>query len=208
MQKFYILFLAFFFISNVLFSDLKDYGFKPLREKIKYKEDFFRIYNVWLYKDLDSISRNIFFLELAYVVDFDHPIKALVPITNDIQYERYKNILMMHITLMLTKEYIDYAYMYVKENIYFFNEEFFKDYLDGYDIAEHFLKCAKGYWNEAINYAMKADSIRGFRVSLEYMEDELYRIKTGDLNYDKIINNLMGRINKNREYIKKLQNNQ
>lgn len=201
-----IFFCAFLFINLNLFSDFKDFGYKPLREKIKYKEDFFRLYNVWLYKDLDSISRNIYFLELAYVVSFDHPIRALIPITNEIQYERYKNILMMYITLMLTKEYIDYAYMYVKENIYFYNEEFFKDYLDGYDIAEHYLKCASKYWEEALNFARIADSIKGYRTELHYMEDQLYRIKINDLNYEKIINNLMSRINKNREKIKNFQN--
>ncbi len=201
-----IFFFIFLFINLNLFSDFKDFGYKPLREKIKYKEDFFRLYNVWLYKDLDSISRNIYFLELAYVVSFDHPIRALIPITNEIQYERYKNILMMYITLMLTKEYIDYAYMYVKENIYFYNEEFFKDYLDGYDIAEHYLNCALKYWEEALNFARIADSIKGYRTELHYMEDQLYRIKTNDLNYEKIINNLMSRINKNREKIKNFQN--
>lgn len=204
MKKIFL--LTFLFINLNLFSDFKDFSYKPLREKIKYKEDFFRLYNVWLYKDLDSISRNIYFLELAYVVNFDHPIRALIPITNEIQYERYKNILMMYITLMLTKEYIDYAYMYVKENIYFYNKEFFKDYFDGYDIAEHYLNCALKYWEEAVDFARIADSIKGYRTELHYMEDQLYRIKINDLNYERIINNLMSRINKNREKIKNFQN--
>ena len=194
------------FLSTNIFGDIKEFGFKPLRNKIRYKEEFFRLYNQWQYKDLDSISRNIFFLELAYIVPFDHPIRALVPITNEIQYERYKNLIMMHITLMLAQEYINYGYMYVKENIYFFNEEFKKDYIEGYDIAEFYFEAARKYWKEAINFAIRADSIKGYRISLEYIEDELYRIKTMDLNYDKVINNLLTRINKNREKISKREN--
>ncbi|MGC8765326.1 MAG: hypothetical protein ACP5QT_05515 [Brevinematia bacterium] len=197
----FILLFSFFF-EGFLYSDLKEYVFKPLRNKIRYKEEFFRLYNEWLYKDLDSTSRNIYFLELAYVVPFDHPIRALVPITNEVQYERYKNLLMMHITLMLTKEYINYGYMYMKENIYFFNDEFKKEYLMGYDIAEFYFESARKYWKEAINFAIMADEVKGYRIPLEYIEDELYRIKTMDLNYDKVIDNLIERINRNREKIR------
>jgi len=198
---FYILTILCF---NVLFADFqKEYGFKPMRNKIRYKEEFFRLYNQWLYSDLDSISRNIYFLELAYVVPFDHPIKALIPITNEIQYERYKNILMMHITLMLAQEYINYGYMYVKENIYFFNKEFKDEYLKGYEIAEFYFECARKYWKEAINYAIAADEIKGYRIDLHYFEDELYKIKTGNLNYNKVIDNLMFRLNRNREILMK-----
>ncbi len=190
--------LFIFLLFSSISGELKDFGFKPLRNKIRYKEEFFRLYNQWLYKDLDSISRNIFFLELAYVVPFDHPIRALVPITNELQYERYKNLIMMHITLMLAQEYINYGYMHMKENIYFFNDEFKKEYLEGYDIAEFYFESARKYWKEAIEFATKTDEIKGFRLALGYMEDELYRIKTSDLNYDKIIDNLLDRINKNR----------
>jgi hypothetical protein len=195
----------FCFILLMLFSSAysnsSDFNFRPMHEKIHYKEDFFRLYNQWLYQDLDSISRNIYFLELAYVVPYDHPIKALTVITNEIQYEHYKNMLMMHICVMLAQEYINYGQMYVKDHLYFFNEEFKKEYQDGYDIAEFYFNCSRRYWVEAVDFAKKADAVLGYRTSLQYMEDEIYRIKTLDLNYDKVIDTIMAKINKNRQEI-------
>lgn len=188
-------------LFGAAYGDISDYSFRPMREKIRTKEDFLRLYNTWLYADLDSVSRNIYFLELATVVPFDHPIKALTVITNEMQYERYKNLIMMHLCRMLTQEYINYGYFYMKEHLYFFNEEFKKDYLDGYDIAEFYFTKSREYWNQALGYAQAADAVVGWRLDLHYYEDEIYKIKTGELDYYKVLDNLMTRIQNNRDEI-------
>jgi len=185
-----------------LWADSSDFGFKPLRNKIRTKEDYFRLFNQWLYQDMDSISRNIFFLELAYVMPYDHPIKALTPITNEYQYLHYQYLLMMQICQLLTQSYIDYGYMYMKEHIYFFNKEFKTNYLQGYDIAEFYFTKAREYWDQALSNAMMAYETRWYKTDLLYMEDMVYRIRNGDLNYYKVIDNLMYRIARNREEIK------
>lgn len=195
-----------FILQSVSFSGVKDFGYQPMHEKIHYKEDFYRLYNEWLYSDPDSISRNIYFLEMAEVVPFDHPIKALTTITNDTQYERYKKLLMMHICSLLTKGYIDYGYLYMKEHIYFFNAEYKKDYLDGYDIAEYYFRHAKNYWDMTMDYANSAGNIKGFKTDMLYMEDELFRIQTGDLDYYKVVDNLLNRISNNRKILASISN--
>ena len=179
-------------------------GFKPMNEPLKTKEDFLKIYNQWLYSDLDSTSRNIYFLELAYVAGYNHPIQALTTITNEIQFDRYKYLLQMHICTLLTQEYINYGYFFVKEHVYFYNQEFKTNYLNGYDVAEFYFNGARKYWNEAVSNAQFADSIKGWRTDLNYYEDEIYRIKTGDLNYYKVLDNLMVRVNNNRAEITRL----
>lgn len=184
------------------FADLKDFGFRPLRHKLDTKEDLFRLYTRWLYSDLDSTSRNILYLELAYTLPFDHPIKALTPITNQVQYQRYRHLLMMQISLLLVKAYINYGYLYMKEHLYFFNREFFKNYLDGYDVAEFYFGEARKYWKIAKDLARLADGIKGYRIAIPFWEDQLYRIKTGDLDYDEILDHLMSRLRKNRAIIK------
>lgn len=199
--------LTFICVSATLYGNSKSFGYRPMHEKIHYKEDFFRLYTQWLYSDLDSVSRNIYFLELAYVVPFDHPIKALAPITNETQYELYKSQLMTRICTLLTQEYINYGYFYMKEHIYFFNREFFKDYLDGFDIAEYYFKSARGYWELAIENAQKADSIKGYKTGLLSMEDEVIKIKTGTLNYFKVLDNLNNRIKRNRQEIARILTN-
>ncbi len=193
-------------ISSISYSGPRDFGYQPMHQKIHYKEDFYRLYNEWLYSDPDSISRNIYFLEMAEVVPFDNPIKALTPITNDMQYERYKNLLMMHICSLLTKGYIDYGYLYMKEHIYFFNAEYKKDYLDGYDIAEYYFHHAKNYWDKTIEYANSADKIRGFKTDMIYIEDELFKIQNGGLDYYKVVDNLLGRIDNNRKILAGISN--
>ncbi len=202
--KLSLLFIFFILSTVISYSNPADFGYQPLRDKIRYKEDFFRLYNQWLYSDMDSVSRNIFFLELAYSVPNDHPIRAITYITNEIQYERYKDLLMTHICRLLTQEYINYGYLYMKEHIFFFNKEFKKEYLDGYDIAEFYFTQARKYWDQAIGFAQAADGIKGYRTDLENMEDEVYRMKTGDLNYYKVIDNLFVRINRNRSEIQRL----
>jgi len=205
-----LIIIYFIILPSITFPWLKDYGFKPLREKIRYKEDFIRLYNQWLYSDLDSISRNIFFLELAYCVPFDHPIKALIPITNTLQYEKYKNLIMMHICLLLTQAYIDYAKMYIKENIYFFNEEFKNDYIDGYLIAEKYIKDAHKYWLKTKDYAYNAKSIKEFKMDNDFyiyhlnLEDEAYKILNNLIKYDKVIRLMLEKIEKNKQTIKDL----
>jgi len=194
------------FIQSISYSDMRDFGYKPMHQKIHYKEDFYRLYNEWLYSDPDSISRNIYFLEMALVVPFDHPIRALTPITNDVQYERYKNLLMMHICSLLTKGYIDYGYLYMKEHIYFFNREYKKDYLDGYDIAEYYFSHAKNYWDKTVGYASSAGNIKGVKTDMLYIEDELFRIQNGSLDYYKVVDNLLDRISNNRKILSSFSN--
>ncbi len=201
MKRILIAFLLLFMVSSG-FADLKDFGFRPMRHKLDTKEDLFRLYTRWLYSDLDSTGRNILYLELAYTLPFDHPIKALTPITNRVQYQRYRHLLMMQISLLLVKAYINYGYLYMKKDLYFFNREFFKDYLDGYDIAEFYFGEARKYWKIAKDLARLADGIKGYRITIPYWEDQLYRIKTKDLDYDEILDRLMYKIKQNRATIR------
>jgi hypothetical protein len=187
------------------FADAKDFSFHPLRSKLRYKEDFFHLYNQWLYPDTDSVGRNVYFLELAYALPFDHPIKALTPITNENQYGRYQAILMMKICWLLTQEYINYGYLYMKEHIYFFNDEFLKEYKDGYDIAEFYFDQAGKYWDQAVDYAKKADSFRGYRTGLIAYEDDVRKILDGVTDYYKVVRNLKSRISRNRNDIAKIE---
>ncbi len=202
-----LLFLLLMFPIMTVYAGLDEYGFKPLPRKLRYKEDFFRLYNQWLYADEDSITRNIFYLELAFALPYDDPIKALVPITDPLQYEKYKNLLMMHICTLLTKQYIIYGNYYMKEKIYFFNEEFFDDYMWGFDHAELRFKHARGYWEYAIEYAKKADAIKGHKMDMQFRgqnfdyEDQLYKIKTRKIDYFKVIEQRIAKVEENRKVI-------
>ncbi len=202
----WLLVIAILFVNEArLFADKEDFKFKQVPDYYRYKEQFLQLFNQWLYTDKDNISRNISFLEYAYCVPFDNPIKALVPITNEIQYRKYQNLVMMHICRLLTQAYIDYGYYFFQEHILFYNHEYLKLYLEGYEIAEFYFGEARKYWNLAIDYAKQADSIKGIHINFNPygyhfdLEDEVYKIKTGMLNYHKVIDNLMTRLDKNRK---------
>ena len=99
----------------------------------------------------------------------------------------------------------------MKEHIYFYNREFFTNYMEGYAIAEKYFIDARNYWAKTIDFAKTADSIKGWHLDGEFQgrhkpfENTLFRIKTGDLNYYKIIDNLLYRINKNRKIIESVK---
>lgn len=210
----FILFAAVLPVS----AGIEDYGFRPIREPMHTKEDFFTKYVAHLVSTPDYVSRNIFFLELAYTIQWDDPIRALVPCTNEIQYEKYQNLLMMHICLMLTREYINYGYLYFKEHIYWYNFDYVsgETYLKGYQVAEKYFNDARHYWDQTIHFAQMADSYTGWHMNDNFtgihipFEDEVYKIKTGDPHYDfyAIIDNLMGRLQRNRAEVQSAISNQ
>ncbi len=206
MKRISFIFYFALFSVPITFADLKDYGFKPLPKQIHTVEDFFRLYTEWLGPTRDSISRNIYFLELALIYPFDHPIKALTPITNKTQWDRYRYLILMHLNAMLTKAYLDLGWQYYKEHLYFFNGEFKKEYLKGYEIAEFYFQSALTYWQRAKKLAKMADSIKGqmYKTDLIYIEDECKRIVNGDIYYDESINRLLKELRKNREKAKKM----
>lgn len=189
------------------FSDLKEFKFKPINKRLKYVEDFFQIYNEWLYQDLDNISRNIYFLELAWSLPFDHPIRALTPINDETHWERYKLLVKTHIALLLTKNYLDFGKQFYKENIYFYSKEYEKELLEGYDIAETYFKMALSWFKTAKEYAEKVSTFdpHMYATTLHYMEDQYRKLLKGEIYYEVTISRLLEKISRNREKLKKLR---
>lgn len=190
--------------------DMPDYTFVPVHEKIRFKEDYYQLAADWLYADLDSVSRNIYYLEIATVMCFRPAIQALVPITNEMQYARYSNLIEMDICRLLTRYYIEYGNEYMKEHLYFFNREFYTNYTEGWAIAEKYYKDARAWWDKAVDYAKAADAIRGWRLDNDFYgrhipwENTLERIKSGDLNYYKIVGMRLAKIDENRAKAKEM----
>lgn len=196
-----------FLLPNLCFSDSEDFKFKPINKRLKYVEDFFQIYNEWLYQDLDDISRNIYFLELAWSLPFDHPIRALTPISNETHWQRYKLLIKMHIALLLTKNYLDFGKQFYKENIYFYSKEYEKELNEGYDIAETYFKSALGWFEIAKKYAKMTSMYdsQKYATTLYYVEDELKKLLSDEIYYDVTIKRLLKKISQNRERLKQLK---
>lgn len=204
-NRMWIVAALFLLFASSLFAALTDYGFQPMNTIVNSKEDFLELYTATLYADTDTVSRNIYYLELAYTFPYDDT--PLICVTNEVQTEKYEYLLMMHICVLLTQEYINFGYLYMKEEPYFFNEMLFEDYLQGYEVAEYYFNHARNWWVEAIEFAQGADEYVGVDLDNNYwgynfdFEDELYQIKTGDLDYYEVVDDLLERIDENRQTI-------
>jgi len=210
MNRYFFTVLAIFLlvsINTIAKGDSKDFNFKPVDKRLKYVEDFFNLYNEWLYQDTDNISRNIYFLELAWVLPFDHPIRALTPISNEVHWQRYKYLIKMHIAVLLAKNYLDFGKQFYKENIYFYSKEYEKELLDGYEIAESYFKSALGWFKIAKKYANLVSEYDPYLygTTLYYMEDEYKKIMNGEIYYDVVVNRLLNKIKENRNKLKSLK---
>ncbi|MFN4245339.1 MAG: hypothetical protein ACK4F9_04230 [Brevinematia bacterium] len=171
-------------------------------------EDFFEIYNEWLYQDYDNISRNIYFLELAWILPFDHPIRALTPISNETHWQRYKLLIKMHIAILLTKNYLDFGKQFYKDNVYFYSKEYEKELLEGYDIAEAYFKSSLKWFEIAKKYAkiISMYDPQVYGTTLYYIEDEYRKLINGDLHYDVTVQRLLKKISQNRNKLKMFRN--
>ena len=205
-----VLLLFFLCVPSVLQADFEDFSFGPVRQPLRYKEDFFRLNAKWLTRDADSLSRSIYFLELASVLPFDHPIKALIPIQTEQQYEKYQLALMMHIMLQLTDSYIQYGNLYMKNKLYFYNKEFAKDYADGYDVAQFYHRSARLYWQKTMDYAQKAGAISvelnpELSHTLVHFDDMISKVRKGLVDYNKPLDKLESDIASNRSVLESWQ---
>ncbi|MGL5955255.1 MAG: hypothetical protein ACRC0X_01415, partial [Brevinema sp.] len=124
MKLFLILFISLLMHSNVFYSQVSQFMLLPVPKRLDTKEDLIKIDSRTLNQNerQDAIARNIYFLELALVMPFDHPIKALVRVTNDSQYQKYQFAVNAHLNQRLADEYVQYGRLFYKENIYFYND--------------------------------------------------------------------------------------
>ncbi|MGL4394311.1 MAG: hypothetical protein ACRCS8_03710 [Brevinema sp.] len=181
---------------------------QPVPKRLDTKEDLIKIDTEtlnWNEKQ-DTLARNIYFLELALVMPFDHPIKALIRITNEDQYEKYKMAVDAYLHRRLADQYVQYANLFYKENVYFYNDDFWEEYLNGYDVAEFYYKSALIYRRRAQKIAQKAGKIYGDLnpnrdQSLIDFDQHLYHLQDDPLDFEEVYENRLMRLQLNREKV-------
>ncbi|MGL4563217.1 MAG: hypothetical protein ACRCVW_05120 [Brevinema sp.] len=213
MKKVLVFFLL--FLSNSAFARVSDFMIQPVPKRLDTKEDLIKIDSVTLNQNekQDTLARNIYFLELALVMPFDHPIKALIKVTNDQQYQKYQYAIDAYLNRRLADQYVQYANLFYKENIYFYNNDFFEEYLDGYDIAEFYYKSALIYRRRARDLAQKAKTIHGELnpnrdQSLIDFDQHLNHLTEDPLDFEEIYEKLLMRLQINREKVLALKQKQ
>ena len=158
---------------------------------VTYKEQWYRLYHVHYNHSPDDAIENIYYLERALHADFSNPLYALALIENEIQWEKYRYLFMMQINLKLIEQYLQLGNSWNKRNAYFYNAPWREINLEALEITENTFKTALYYWDDAVQWALKAREPRFRFVRLQraqYWEDQAYRIENNLLNYQRIIN--------------------
>jgi hypothetical protein len=178
---------------------------------VTYKEQYYRLYHLHYIQYPDDSIENIYWLEKALAADFCNPLWALTKIENEIQWEKYRYLFMMHINLKLIEQHLLLGNKWNKRNAYFYNAPWRDQNLESLETAETCYRAALSYWNDAVAWAEKARENRFRFINVEnvqYWEDEAYRIldeKT--LDYEKVITRELNRLQQVRERFEAMDEN-
>ncbi|MHB9292275.1 hypothetical protein Holit_01371 [Hollandina sp. SP2] len=175
----------------------------PLKaDRIQYKEQYFRLYHLHYIQYPDDTMENIYWLEKALHADFTNPLYAVALIEDEVQWEKYRYLFMMHLNLKIIEQYLLLGNKWNKRHAYFYNAPWKEQNLKSLEIAETCFKSALSYWNDAMSWASKAQDPRFRFINLEgvqYWQDEAQRIQRHALDYEKIIRRELALLQKVRE---------
>ena len=155
-----------------------------------YKEQYYRLYHLHYIQYPDDTLENIYYLEKALIADFCNPLYAVALIENEIQWEKYRYLFMMHLNLKMIEQYLLLGNKWNKRNAYFYNAPWRDINLEALETAEACYRSALYYWDEALIWAERANEAR-FRwihmPRIQFWQDEAARIERKTLDYGKTI---------------------
>ena len=165
----------------------------------KYKEDFYKLYHIHYAQNPDDCIENIYWLEKAVQADFANPMFANAKIENEKQWEKYRYMFQMHLNLKLIEQHLRLGRIYDKKVAYFYDAPWKVEYLNDLEKAKSCYTAGLYYWKEAKVWAEKANATSFrflFLTDAQFWEDERERIATGELDYEKILNRELARLQK------------
>ena len=166
---------------------------------VKYKEDFYRLYHVHYQQYPDDCIENIYWLEKAAQADFCNPLYADAKIDTEKQWEKYRYLFQMHINLKLIEQHLRLGRIYDKQIAHFYDAPWKDEYVNDLTKALTCYQAGLYYWQEAQLWAEKANAVSFdflFITDQQNWEDERERIKTGNLDYGKMLNREIARVTK------------
>jgi hypothetical protein len=165
--------------------------------KIQYAEQFYELYHQQLYRYPEDSAENVWYLSMALRSPFANPLNAMAEIENEKEWEKYRNLFVMHMYLRIIDEYLAMAAKYDKFNALFFNYPWKSANLDSIRTAEKYYELALESWELARSYSEVAREPRFRWINLDeiqYWEDEAFRIEMGELDYRDIIEGHLSRL--------------
>lgn len=182
-KKITIVFLGFALLSFV-------FNFPAHSFMVKYKEDWFRLYHIHYQQYPDDCIENIYWLEKAAQADFCNPLYAYAKIEDEKSWQKYRYLFQMHINLKLVEQHLRLGRIYDKKIAHFYDAPWKDEYVHDLEKALSCYNAGFYYWKEAKLWAEKANAESfdfSFITDLQFWEDERERIKTGSLDYEKML---------------------
>lgn len=197
-QKAFLTAIFFFSVINIL----------PIHAyMVKYKEDYYKLFHVHYQQYPDDVMENIYWLEQAVKADFCNPLYAPCKINSQDEWEKYRYLFMMHVNLKLIEQHLRLGRTYDKKSVNFYDAPWKDLYIENLEKTLSCYQAGLYYWQEAKLWAEKAGT-KKFRFmnlqDIQYWEDERERINTGSLDYEKILNREIERVQKNIEGFKNM----
>lgn len=164
---------------------------------VKYKEDYYKLYHIHYQQYPDDVMENIYWLEQAVKADFCNPLYAKCKIDTKKDWEKYRYLFMMHINLKLIEQHLRLGRVYDRTTAKFYDAPWKELYLENLNKTLACYKAGLYYWQEACLWAEKAN-VKEFQflilTDIQNWEDERERIGTGKLDYGKILNREISRV--------------
>ncbi len=151
-----------------------------------YLEDYYELYGLKLYYNENTLRKNIEGLKTALQCKFRHPSMALVKVESDREYFKYRNLMFMHINMLIMRSYLSIASRYDKQKVLFYNWDYAQEISESLDIAERHYAEALPYWERVREYAQVASQVK-ITTDLGFIETERKNIITGDIDFGRII---------------------
>lgn len=177
---------------------------------VRFKEQYYRLFHMHLSRDPDQIMENIFWLERALQAPFANPLFALARIENEVEWQKYRYLFMMHLNIKLAEQHMFLGNLWNKRYAFFFNAPFRDQILSSLEIAEACFRTALVYWEQALVWAEKLRDRRFRWINLQqvqFWEDSFARIERGTLNYGRTINRELARLQSVREQFQAMDEN-
>jgi len=175
--------------------------------RILFAEQYYNLYHLHFYQYPDDTMESIYYLELALKANFCNPLYALARVKDTKEWEYYRNLFKLHVNLKLTQLYLTLGHKWDKQVAYFYNYPWKRQNLESLATAENIYRQAFYYWEEAKNWARKLKHLKYHLEQIQNWEDEFYRMTTGELDYQEIINEQLKRLEKVRRDFEAMDKN-
>lgn len=156
-------------------------------------EDFYNLHGLPHHYKAADIKESIYFLELALNQKFRHPRNALCQIDNKASYHKYRLLMHMQINYLIMRMYLRLGSLYDKRHLYFHDLDFADDLEVSFMIARTYYKHALGYWQKARVLSARAAE-HPVELNIPQIESRRFEINNGKLNFDRIINRHLTRV--------------